>query len=626
MKEKCRPPRYLVQLPDGECELDALELFKLFEAHKIDFQTQIRPVDGGDWRKFGEEPEFSTILPDLWQKARIRWWLPAFMLFMIALMQASLAFGFPKAIFAVWPVWFLYFIFYPIFFYQALMVTLLGFDPTDKRLDRMLITWWNLLEIYRLLRDCACELPKNFRCWLKMTAPLICITYTALYLTFCFAPANYTWGICVYSLFGALLFFQLICTIPITVELKRRSVAWFQANPNPPCNKQKPPSWYKFDWPQFSKTCIVDLPFRIGCLICGIILLLLPYYVIGEIRWKMLPHHKLQFFEGPYAGLELEKINLPEIPERFIPMWEAECKVPDDFKTEFKKVAPQLTAIRKILRAYPHLGLRRDGYAEKDLPIDKCNQTLRRYRRWRQAELHCGGSVLELLHDLTRMTQYAAEDPVYGIYYLNCNLRMTLVERYLTRFTNAELAREKAYWKDMLVKVNSTVRQHILQDNLALLNWGIAECKERIYLKILLLLFENGLRATIYEDSAELSDIVSRDVWQNQAEFNDYQAKMRQSAIHFFVDSISDNFNSFVSRCRAVCLLTPAGIELEEYRRKHGKYPVNSVLPIDPFSGKTMLYKPGKVIYSVGSNLQDDNGSINIDKECSDIVFRLPPE
>jgi hypothetical protein len=222
------------------------------------------------------------------------------------------------------------------------------------------------------------------------------------------------------------------------------------------------------------------------------------------------------------------------------------------------------------------------------------------------------------------MTQYAAEEPIHGIYYLNYNFRMTLVEGYLTSFSDAELAREKAYWKDMLTIVNSALRQHIFQDNATTLNFVIAECNARIFPKIMLLPFENGVRATSYENSAELADILSRDVWQNQAAFNGYQEKRQQSGIQFFMYNMSYEFNGFVSRCRAVCRLAPAGIELEEYRRKHGKYPVNPVLPIDPFSGKPMLYKPGKAIYSIGSNLQDDNGSINIDKECSDIVFRLP--
>ena len=47
-------PRYIVQLSDGEVELDALEIFELFCRHKADFQTLIRPVEGGDWRKIGE--------------------------------------------------------------------------------------------------------------------------------------------------------------------------------------------------------------------------------------------------------------------------------------------------------------------------------------------------------------------------------------------------------------------------------------------------------------------------------------------------------------------------------------------------------------------------------------------
>jgi hypothetical protein len=624
MKEKYNPPCYVAQLPDGERELDAFALFELFRYRQIDSQTLIRPITGGDWRKFSEEPEFIAALPCLRQKSKIHWWSPVFMIFMMAL---PLPLCFLNGMLTLWPFLFIYMIGYSIAFYFALMAELLDLKPTNRRVVRMLIPWWNCIEIFLLFRDCADMLPKKTRHLLITMAPLICMTYAALITTFYFVPATYNGGVLIFFLYGLLFIFHFICAIPITTELKRRSTTWLTANPKPPNNKLKSQLWSKFNWHLYTRTIIPGILFILVCYVGGIILFLIPCYVIGEIRWQQLPKHELPDLEKPYAGPALVKIYLPELPDRFVPMWKAKCKVPADFKTELKKVAPQLAAIRKILRTYPSLGLCRESHLDGDQPIDKCNRTLRIYRRWRQAELHYGGDILELLRDLKRRTQYATEEPAYGVYYLNFNLRMTLVERYLTKFTDKELACEKAYWKNSLGIVNTTIRQSVFQTGFILSDSFIHKSKEYTSLKMFFFVFGNGMRATIFEYSTELAVILSCDVWQNQADLKAYQVKVKQSGVFIFFSSISADFkyNYLLSRYRAVCLLTPVGIELEEYRRKHGNYPINPSLPVDPFSGKPMLYKKDKAIYSIGPNLKDNNAQppISGNRYNSDIVFNL---
>ena len=64
---------------------------------------------------------------------------------------------------------------------------------------------------------------------------------------------------------------------------------------------------------------------------------------------------------------------------------------------------------------------------------------------------------------------------------------------------------------------------------------------------------------------------------------------------------IGDRFFAFTARVRGMRVL----IRAEKYRRKHGEFPKTLAdLPIDPFSGKPLVYKIGKaeVLESVWEN------------------------
>jgi hypothetical protein len=79
-----------------------------------------------------------------------------------------------------------------------------------------------------------------------------------------------------------------------------------------------------------------------------------------------------------------------------------------------------------------------------------------------------------------------------------------------------------------------------------------------------------------------------------------------------------------------------AGFALVASQRQLGTYPENleilvpeflNEVPIDPWSGKPLLYRrtdEGCVVYSVGDNLQDDNGT-DFDSQtmAGDIVLRI---
>lgn len=92
---------------------------------------------------------------------------------------------------------------------------------------------------------------------------------------------------------------------------------------------------------------------------------------------------------------------------------------------------------------------------------------------------------------------------------------------------------------------------------------------------------------------------------------------------------------SFV-RSRAVKAILTAEVALEIYRVQNRSYPksldqlkgILDEVPIDPFSGEALKYKPtedGYVVYSVGENLVDDGGEGELTRtDAKDIVGRCP--
>ena len=67
---------------------------------------------------------------------------------------------------------------------------------------------------------------------------------------------------------------------------------------------------------------------------------------------------------------------------------------------------------------------------------------------------------------------------------------------------------------------------------------------------------------------------------------------------------------------RPTMRLALAALELESYRRKHGRYPAAPQLKQDPYSGQPLRYEPAKKIYSIGD---DYHGG----RKGHHIVFRL---
>ena len=81
-----------------------------------------------------------------------------------------------------------------------------------------------------------------------------------------------------------------------------------------------------------------------------------------------------------------------------------------------------------------------------------------------------------------------------------------------------------------------------------------------------------------------------------------------------------NRFLMLKARCRAMRAL----IDAELSRRENGAWPEKlEPMPIDPFSGKPLLYRAGTQVWSVGPNGIDEDGLGGYDeavrRQCDDI-------
>jgi hypothetical protein len=82
-----------------------------------------------------------------------------------------------------------------------------------------------------------------------------------------------------------------------------------------------------------------------------------------------------------------------------------------------------------------------------------------------------------------------------------------------------------------------------------------------------------------------------------------------------------DKLRTTIAEYQANIEICRVGLALEIYKHKNGKYPetlaslspgIMENIPVDPFTGKNLIYLPaddGFVLYSVGPNMKDDNGT-----------------
>jgi hypothetical protein len=125
------------------------------------------------------------------------------------------------------------------------------------------------------------------------------------------------------------------------------------------------------------------------------------------------------------------------------------------------------------------------------------------------------------------------------------------------------------------------------------------------------------------------------------AAFNEVEREHRESqaiVVRVLMPAIS-KLGQVNRRNQANLRCTMAGLAVERYRLKHGKWPESlqvliaegllPAVPVDPFDGKTLRYKlmaDGAVVYSVGLDGVDDGGKVNRSRPHepgTDLGFRL---
>jgi len=239
MKPRYVPPRYLVRLPEGERELDALEILKLFRDRKITTVIPVRPVAGGDWRELREDPEFSVALYHIYKQNRIGTKAYAWSIGICLLCFASPLFLFflsgPLCNVANWQFLFtklginMLFMLFPI-------VTFLDFPGARKDLPRIVwivVPWINSIVGFCSFRKIIDGMPPEKRRIPRMLNPLLWSILFLFFLATCFAPGTVEGGKVIFSLYALFTILLSIICIPLIREARRLTRLWLEQNPAP---------------------------------------------------------------------------------------------------------------------------------------------------------------------------------------------------------------------------------------------------------------------------------------------------------------------------------------------------------------------------------------------------------
>lgn len=618
MKPRYVPPRYLVRFPEGEQELDALEILELFREKKITTVIPIRPVFGGDWRELREEPEFAVALYHVYKQtrneAKTYLWISVFFLLFFALPLLLPLTG------SVWCLanWQLLFVKTGINFLVMLFAVVGFLDFTGEKKDLLrrvwiIVPWINSIVGFRSFRKIIDRMPPNKRLIPNALNLLAWSVFLLFFLASCFIPGTVEGGIVMFSLYALFLLLLIAASIPLSIETKRLTQLWMEQNPPPEkaTGKSKLKSSFfrmeiKLLWRVLSS--------YLAAIAAMLAMLTLPYWAIGSIRLHIVA-----------AQLEQNGISLPQPPGTpsaadakltremlsiSFPAW-PDCSGDDNVQAEqvrarLPEARPQLERFRQLLRATAELSSlapvsNEEGEELRDRLLD--------YLYWQREDLKANPSpeaAEQVLKDIADESRYAAgKMPAWGIFstYRYAVIHCRVLESWLRKLPDHTLATDKERWKRQLAALPEAVNAHALQQvqyvESFMLGMQVPFC------------YRDNIRATVRELAGEEIALLRQEYYRNHAEYDRFlRAYNRRS---FFVTAFGmhdekDTANRFHSLTLAACRMGIAAIELEEFRRKHGAYPEHPELPRDPFSGKPFGYLPGKAIYCVGPDGIDDGG------------------
>ena len=119
-----------------------------------------------------------------------------------------------------------------------------------------------------------------------------------------------------------------------------------------------------------------------------------------------------------------------------------------------------------------------------------------------------------------------------------------------------------------------------------------------------------------------LNDATLEEELMNDVSWYCFVTKMIMASLH----KTKAGYFSMLAKAR----ITQCGLAALQYKRKNGSYPpdlqtLGKTELVDPFGGKPLVYRTtasGFIIYSVGKNLIDDDGSTDGGDQAKDIVWR----
>ncbi|MDD3119449.1 MAG: hypothetical protein PHQ27_09735, partial [Victivallales bacterium] len=294
---------------------------------------------------------------------------------------------------------------------------------------------------------------------------------------------------------------------------------------------------------------------------------------------------------------------------------------------DWSQVKPRLARIRTVLRRCPHLGLNRPSPAittTTETEYKTLCYLLYRYCRWRLLELSRDPAAAdatatrELLQDLARCREYELEGNPGSTIYTNRRY-LSQCSRILCRrwdlLSDRELRRQQEWWQQQLKTLPQVTRHGVFA--------AYAEPAEQMGQRFWFMLpYQENIRATAYHLAATATPLLQQDYAVDHEAYRRFVAKQDKIFLLFQPDSDA-HYQRIYSATQAICRLTLAGIELEQFYRRHGHYPTAPSLPTDPFSGQPLRYVPGQMLYSVGPERSPAARTASQGDKTNDLIIKL---
>ncbi len=405
---------------------------------------------------------------------------------------------------------------------------------------------------------------------------------------------------------GSFLLFLLL-TLPSRLAAFR---AWKKENPKP--RETRP--WYQLSRspaPPFPQSPIPVR--RMLTTWLGLIAVVLGYwamfYLGANVQWESAQLHR--GFPVFQVVEQVEPPLLPavaEVPQDILDWYRGRIGEPPGAREKIRQTVPQLDVFRTMLK--------REAAKWRRVPRERiCFSTVQseaeskncysKYLTWRRIEAMAAApaagtalyfALLDDLTDLAEIYRLGRDNDRWTVHFA-LSARLKILEKVLRKLSDSRLHGEMVFWKEAEAVTPVISACIFLDTNRKFIPYEV--------FPVLFLPLWRGCEADAFREwhrvHAELAGKrPTRPVGKNR------------------FPMMTEHDVWLVRRRAAVCRLALAALELESYRRKHGRYPAAPQLKQDPYSGKPLRYEPAKKIYSIGDDYHGGRKGLHI-------VFRLEP-